>query len=372
MKKIITTILAIIMLAMLFIPAYAMSSQFTDVEANTWYSDGVDYVVREGLMRGTSDTTFNPNGTVNRAMLATILHRLAGEPSVSFSPVFSDVSAGTWYANAVIWASNNNIVNGVGGGHFAPNANVTREQFATLLFRYAEFAGLDTSVPATFNLLQYSDRMAISSWAIEPMIWAVYHGLITGTSSTTLTPSGTATRSQCAVILYRFSRLTTTPSEPGEPTEPEDPADPPEPEIPNDPPTSKEPNGTEFELRILELTNAARAEHGLRPLAWHNGLRDVAMAHSVDMWQRGFYSHTNPDGLGVGGRLRAAGIDFGAAGENIARGNRTPEGVFEAWMNSPGHRTHILSPYFTHMGIGHLNHNSGGYNNFWTQKFIQG
>ena len=360
MKKIFTAILAIIMIAMFFTPTIATATSqnpFTDVGANTWYTEAVDYVWSNDLMRGTGTTTFSPNSTMSRAMVATILYRLADEPPISFAPVFSDVSAGSWYANAVIWANANGIVQGVGGGRFAPNDNVTREQFATLLFRFADFSEMDTSVPLSFNLLQFEDRLHISSWAQESMTWAVYHGLITGTGATTLSPGGTATRAQCATILHRFSNLLSVPMEP---------------EPPTDPPIDLPPNASALEWQMFEEVNQLRVSNGVSPLAWCNCLRDVALAHSFDMWQRDFHGHANPDGIGPGGRIRNAGIDFIAASENIASGFRTSEAANAGFMESPTHRDTLLSPGWTHVGIGHWDGGGGSYNGLhWTQKFIR-
>lgn len=360
MKKIFTTFLAVLMIVMLFTPTLATATHqhpFADVRSDTWYSEAVEYVWTNDLMRGTGATTFSPNATMSRAMVATILYRLAGEPSVSFAPVFSDVSSGSWYANAVIWANANGIVHGVGDGLFAPNANVTREQFATLLFRFAQFSEIDTSVPMTFNLLQFEDRLHISSWAQEAMLWAVYHGLITGTSTTTLSPNGTATRAQCATILHRFSALLSVPTEPDAPIEP---------------PTHLPPNASAEEWQMFLEVNQLRATHGAPPLAWCNCLRDVALAHSFDMWQRDFHGHTNPDGIGPGGRIRNAGIEFLAASENLASGFRTSEAANAGFMESPTHRDTLLSPGWTHIGIGHWDGGGGSYNGLhWTQKFIR-
>ena len=174
---------------------------FRDV-GNTWYREAIEFVFWRDLMTGTSFGTFAPNGTLTRAAVATILHRLAGEPAVTFAPIFSDVVADRWYTNAVIWAAQSGIVSGIGDGRFAPNANITREQFATMLHRYAAFMDYDMSAPA---LGSHPDSDTISSWAEEAMGWAVYHHLITGTDTQgTLDPGGTATRAQCAVILQRF------------------------------------------------------------------------------------------------------------------------------------------------------------------------
>ena len=364
MKRI-TALLLVLLLSFALITPAGATSQFADVSPNAWYSQAVTFVVNEGIMRGTSDTTFSPNDTMSRGMAATILYRLAGEPAVSFAPTFTDVHAGRWYSNAVIWANENDIVRGVGVGRFAPHDNVTREQLATLLFRFAVFSDMDTDVPMSYNLLQFDDRMQISSWAGESMLWAVYRGLITGTSDTTLTPNGTATRAQCAVIVHRFLQLDNTPLSP----EPDPPTV--EPPMTPDSPIAVPPNATAEEWRMFEQVNEIRAAHNSPPVLWCNCLADVARAHSFDMWDRQFHGHTNPDGIGPGGRIRNAGIEFIAASENLASGFSTPEAANEGFMGSQTHRETLLAPGWTHIGIGHWDGGSGIFNGLhWTQKFI--
>ena len=172
---------------------------FTDVAPGAWYYDAVSYVYANGLMDGTSATTFEPNGTMTRAMLVTILWRMEGEPVVNYLMPFTDVDGGAWYAEAVRWASSEGIVTGVSDTSFAPNAEITREQLAAILHRYA-------GEPATAaNLAGYADGASVSAYAVDAMSWCVEHGIITGTTATTLEPQGTATRAQAAAMLMRFA-----------------------------------------------------------------------------------------------------------------------------------------------------------------------
>ncbi len=177
------------------------SSNFTDVPRYEWYYEAVSYVASEGLMNGVSSTQFNPNGTASRAQIVTILWRLAGEPS-ALTGAFTDVPAGQYYSTAVAWASRQGIVTGVGNNRFEPNSNITREQLAVILYRYAQDAGYTTSASA--NITGYYDYARVNSYARTAMSWAVGAGLITGTSTTTLSPQDTATRAQVATILMRF------------------------------------------------------------------------------------------------------------------------------------------------------------------------
>ena len=153
-------------------------------------------------MNGVAEDKFAPNDTLTRAMLVSVLFRNAGEPAVNKSIPFADVDMGSWYANAVIWAKQNGIVNGVNDTEFAPDANITREQIATIMFRYAQYKGMD-AVTLEENL-HFTDADEISEFAVSAMNWAVGTGLINGKSATTLNPKDNATRAEIAAILQRF------------------------------------------------------------------------------------------------------------------------------------------------------------------------
>ena len=168
-----------------------------------WALEAIKYAYTNDLMNGVSDTAFSPDSTLNRAMLATILYRLEGEPAVKGRNTYADVAADTWYTDAVIWASENGIVTGYGEGKFGPTDNITREQMAVMLYRYAEYKKYDTTV-AGMSVKEYADYEAISEWALEAMAWANAEGLITGRTASTIVPSGTATRAEAATILMRF------------------------------------------------------------------------------------------------------------------------------------------------------------------------
>ena len=175
---------------------------FPDVAEGDWFYDAVRYAYENGLMDGVGDNLFAPNSETTRAQLVTILYRLEGEPEVSGTSGFTDVEAGTWYTDAVAWAAANGIVNGVSETEFAPGKDITREQLATILFRYAEAKGYDVSARA--DLSAYPDADQIQSYATESVAWAVAEGLIQGFEDNTLRPAGNATRAQIATILMRF------------------------------------------------------------------------------------------------------------------------------------------------------------------------
>ena len=173
---------------------------FTDADRNAWYHDGVHYCVEHGLMMGTSQTTFAPNTVTTRGMIVTILWRLEGSPIVGASLDYDDVKAEDWYGEAVRWADSVGVVTGYGNGKFGPNDTITREQMATMLWRYAGSFKVDGS------LSSFTDGAQTSSWAQPAMIWAVEQGLITGVGNDRLEPRGQATRAQAATILMRFAQ----------------------------------------------------------------------------------------------------------------------------------------------------------------------
>ena len=178
---------------------------FTDVPEGAWYEDAAAYVYKHGLMAGTSATTFAPDVTTSRAMIATILWRMAGSPVVNYAMNYTDVAQGQWYSEAVRWATSEGVVTGYGNGLFGTNDPITREQLATMLWRYAQTEGYDVSIGEDTNILSYTDVANLSEYAIPAMQWAVGAGIINGTGDgSTLTPQGQATRAQAAVMLQRF------------------------------------------------------------------------------------------------------------------------------------------------------------------------
>lgn len=180
------------------------SAQFTDVDQNAWYHEAVDYAIEHGLMQGVGNNTFDPNGTTTRAQIVTILWRLEGEPAPAGANPFADVKADSWYADAVVWAAEEAIVNGYGDGSFAPNNNVTREQLAAILYRYAQYKGYDVSAGENTNILSFTDADEISSWAVDALQWAVAEGIMQGKGDGILDPAGTAKRCEVAKMMMNF------------------------------------------------------------------------------------------------------------------------------------------------------------------------
>ena len=174
---------------------------FSDVKAGDWFYDAVLYAYENGLMSGTGAAAFSPNQTLTRAMVAQVLYSMEGAPAGGTS-TFTDVAAGTWYASAVNWAAANGVVSGYGDGTFGPNDNVTREQVAMILYSFAKSKGYDVSEKA--SLSSFADMSSVSTYAQEAMSWAAGAGLISGMGNNTIVPQGSATRAQFAVMLMQF------------------------------------------------------------------------------------------------------------------------------------------------------------------------
>lgn len=218
MKRKLSLALAVILTVSLFtLPAQAADNRFTDVPEAHWAHDAIEYVVDEGLFAGTSETTFNPEGTMTRAMLWVVLARM--------DDANTNASSGeAWYQPGLDWAVENGISDGTN-----PNNNITREQFAAMLYRYAENAGEDITAD-TAELNKFIDTINISSYALQPLAWAVENGIVSGTSGDTISPAGNATRAQVATMLMRYDKAfnddTQSDNPGGETTQPEQPETP--------------------------------------------------------------------------------------------------------------------------------------------------
>ena len=173
---------------------------FKDVPQNSWFANAVQYVTSNNLMNGTSSTAFSPNANMSRAMLATVLYRMSGDTAQAGS-AFRDVSPSAYYAAAVNWASGKGIVNGTSANTFSPNANITREQLAAMLYRYAG------EPDGSADLSAYTDAGSVSAYAQKAVQWCVKNGILTGKTANTLAPKATATRAECATMLQRFAEL---------------------------------------------------------------------------------------------------------------------------------------------------------------------
>ena len=178
---------------------------FGDVARSDYFFDAVEWAAEQGIMDGVGGGLFAPHSACTRAQLVTILYRLEGSPAASANP-FNDVARGSYYEKAVAWAAEHSIVNGYGDGLFGPNDRITREQLASILYRYAQYKKLDVSVGEDTNILSYHDATSISDYAFPSMQWACGAGLLNGANGDLL-PKNTATRAQTATILYRLASL---------------------------------------------------------------------------------------------------------------------------------------------------------------------
>ena len=196
-------LLALVLTFSLSVTAFAAveDTGFSDVDADDWFAASAVYARDNGIMNGTSATTFNPNGTTSRGQIAAILYRAAGSPAASGGTDFSDVAETAYYASAVRWAAANGVVTGYADGTFRPNDPITRQQMAAILWRYA---GSPAAEPGT----DYADESAIASYAVTAVDWARDAGVISGRDGNRFDPSGRATRAQAAVILHRYLELT--------------------------------------------------------------------------------------------------------------------------------------------------------------------
>lgn len=176
---------------------------FTDVDLDDWFYDAVEYAYDNGMMNGIGNSLFAPTSSLNRAMMAQVLWNLEGSPAASSTTAYSDVASDVWYYDAVQWATAEGIVGGYGDGIYGPEDNITREQMALMLYRYAQYKGYDAT-QGGMEVREFTDYEEISDWALEGMTWAVNAGLLSGKGSGVLDPAGNATRAEVAQILMNF------------------------------------------------------------------------------------------------------------------------------------------------------------------------
>ena len=179
------------------------SLAFDDLDITKWYHFDTDYVIENGIFKGTTETTFEPDSAQTRAMMVTVLYRVEGEPAVNRSIPFADVDIGAYYANAVIWGQQNGIIKGYSETEFGPDDKITREQIAAIMHRYAQYKGIDVTQGGML-VREYNDYEAISDYALSSMTWTVNAGLLKGKGNNNLAPQDNATRAEIAAILHRF------------------------------------------------------------------------------------------------------------------------------------------------------------------------
>ena len=201
MKRILSLIL-VLLFAAAALPAVAENA-FSDVGADRWSAGSIAYAVEKGYMQGVGGGKFDPEGTLTRAMVVTVLWRMSGSPAVAYRRVFTDVPDGEWFTDGVEWAASKGIVNGYGNGKFGPTDEVTREQLAAILYRYAGFKGYDVSIDENTNFLSYNDVFDIAEYAKLPMFWAIENDMILDTNGD-LRPAEAALRWEVALAIRAF------------------------------------------------------------------------------------------------------------------------------------------------------------------------
>ena len=321
---------------------------FTDVSVQ--HDAAVQFLWERGIMVGTSSTQFSPNANLTRAMVATILYRVAGEPQQSFNNVFTDVPSGRWYSVPISWAHANNVVQGVTSTRFAPNDNLTREQLAAMTFRYAQSNGWDVSFDSRWQAPPNT-----STWAISYVQWAVERGFMPVNNGNVLAPNATATRGETANFIHLFMVRYNV----------DRPVNPPQGGN-QQPPTGNIDTLTQngatlgqlldagvsrseiqgaFNREMIRLVNNIRREHGLWEFTVNPTLGNVAQLRAEESMRHNSGTHTSETtGLDFTNHFTAmTGLPTELAAENLSAGHMTPQGAFNGWLASPGHRNFIFS-----------------------------
>jgi|GEM_PF-2085758 len=380
LSRVVVLTLTIVLLLSVLTPAASAwrtalsSNPFNDVRTHHWHHDYVSWAWINGVTTGTSSTTFGPDSNVTRAQFATFIHRVAGRPHASPSAFADSGTIPNFATIAVGWASSTGVSTGfLNDNTYRPNINITREQIATMLHRYAENIGADTTSP-TQALDAFPDRARVSGWATAAMRWAVHHGIITGLNGN-LAPQSNATRAQTVTMLKRVVdtfgidavNLPYLRDIPGAPHSLIT--------LPNRRATDEErqtwideysTNGgpTDVELEVIRLVNIERVNYGLEPVSMDITLMQAARYFAQQAYDlRGLYTGThnfgpyaNDPNAGHGASANVAAA-FGArlrwnGGNWFSGGTLSAEFLVNGWMNSPGHRAYILSPEHRFMGAG--------------------
>ena len=343
---------------------------FSDIQPSDWYNDAVTYVCENGLMNGTSSTTFSPNDTTSRGMIVTILYRLAGSPDMpesNWGYPYADVDANAYYSTPVYWARMNSLVTGYSDTQFGPNDAITREQLTAILYRYADSLGLDTDtgfIPDKYY--DFSDYQTVSRYASKAMNWCVNKGIVNG-SDDKLNPQGTATRAEVATMLMNAESIFAE----AEPSEPETPVKPDEQPVPQPNPDDTSESGGDHQTVTDEIAQrptgkSAVDEYGgywdydlsnatfdaINDLREDNGLPRLAYSLQVQEWADirskelvGAYrdnlygAHSRPDGTPF------ATVGKGCNTENALGSivSASAQDNLNQWYGSDGHRDNMLN-----------------------------
>ncbi|MFI3210080.1 MAG: S-layer homology domain-containing protein [Peptostreptococcaceae bacterium] len=336
--------------SMVFVMSVILSSNIfmikieavTDISGH-WAQSEIASFIEKGFIGGYEDNTFRPNNQITRAEFVTIFNKFFGLTNTS-GKVFSDTT-NHWAKDSIDIAVTNGITNGLSATMFGPNDPLTREQAATMISNYLKLADTNHNTISAFK-----DVASISSWAKDSVEGIVENGYMGGYSDSTFKPTNNITRAEAVVTLNRLDggSLAT-------------------------PPTTTTPDITTsaysaFQDEVLRLTNIERVKVGAVALQANTKLSEVATLKSEDMINNNYFSHSSPIYGSPFEMMASFGLTFSKAAENIAWGQRTPEEVVTAWMNSEGHKKNILNGDYTHIGIGVAKDSSGRY--YWTQMFM--
>ncbi len=336
--------------SMVFVMSVILSSNMfmikieavTDISGH-WAQSEIASFIEKGFIGGYEDNTFRPNNQITRAEFVTIFNKFFGLTNTS-GKVFSDTT-NHWAKDSIDIAVTNGITNGLSATMFGPNDPLTREQAATMISNYLKLADTNHNTISAFK-----DVASISSWAKDSVEGIVENGYMGGYSDSTFKPTNNITRAEAVVTLNRLDggSLAT-------------------------PPTTTTPDTTTsaysaFQDEVLRLTNIERVKVGAVALQANTKLSEVATLKSEDMINNNYFSHSSPVYGSPFEMMASFGLTFSKAAENIAWGQRTPEEVVTAWMNSEGHKKNILNGDYTHIGIGVAKDSSGRY--YWTQMFM--
>ena len=361
MKRLSCLLLAICVAASLCCTT-AAATRFTDVPDSFWAAEEIAWSVDDGIIRGTSATTFHPNDETLRGQMTVILYRCAGQPAVEGASSFSDVASTVYYADAARWAQGEQILVSTvsGSDRFLGDAPISRAEFCAMVYHYAGYEGIGRK---TSSAAPFHDVIGLSSELRTGIDWAYANGIVNGIDAAQFAPNDTLTRAQAVVMLYRYA-TTFAPGEGGG-TEP-DPSEPTGGTTGGEGATAPDETTKTYPYPIadvVDLVNRERAKEGLSALSTNDTLMAAAQIRATEL--RTLFAHDRPDGSVCFTVLDEVGLPYMTAGENIAMGYPSPERVVEGWMNSPGHRANILNEYFTAIGVGYDENGR-----CWVQLFV--
>lgn len=359
MKRLTGILLAVCMAASLCCVS-ASAVRFTDVPGSFWAAREIAWSVDEGIIHGTSATTFHPNDETLRGQMTVILYRYAGQPAVHGASSFSDVASTVYYADAARWAQEAQIlISAVSDSdRFLGDAPISRAEFCAMVYHYAGYDGIDRK---TSSAAPFHDVSGLSSELRTSIDWAYDNGIVNGIDAARFAPDDTLTRAQAVVMLYRYATAFVPDDDGGTVPEPSEPSG----GTTDEGPATPDDTATSYPYPIADvvaLVNQERAKEGLSALSTNDTLMAAAQIRATEL--RALFAHARPDGSSCFTVLEEVGLPYMTAGENIAMGYPSPERVMEGWMNSPGHRANILNEYFTAIGIGY---DEGG--RYWVQLF---